>query len=89
MFPIDGEGCAFPEESCLCQCDQPGSCGYWAYFDWDEERASWIYAAQGARQRLLGDGDLDAWVWLTSTGPEAVEAALPKDVGFEEVCPKE
>ncbi len=86
---IDGEGCAFPEESCLCQCDQPGSCGYWAYFVWDEQRTSWTYAAQGARQRLLRDGDLDAWVWLTSTGPEAVEAALPKDVGFEEVCPKE
>ena len=86
---IDGEGCAFPEESCLCRCDQPGSCGYWAYFDWDEERGSWSYASQGARLRLLSDGDLDAWVWLDSTGAEAVEAALPEGVGFEQVCPKE
>jgi hypothetical protein len=86
---IDGEGCAFPEEACLCRCDQPGSCGYWAYFVWDEQRGSWSYASQGARVRLLRDGDLDAWVWLTSTGPEAVEAALPEDVGFEEVCPEE
>ena len=83
---IDGEGCAFPEESCLCRCDQPGSCGYWAYFVWDGQRASWSYASQGARLRLLGDGDLDAWVWLTSSGPEDVAAALPQDVAFEDIC---
>lgn len=84
---IDGEGCAFPEESCLCQCDQPGSCGYWAYFVWDKPLVSWTYAAQGARARLLRDGDLDAWVWLTSSGPDAVNAALPQDIAFSEVCP--
>ncbi len=84
---IDGEGCAFPEKPCLCRCDQPGACGYWAYFGWDLQTGSWTYAAQGARQRQLHDGDLDAWVWLDSTGPEAVTAALPQDVTFKDVCP--
>lgn len=85
---IDGEGCDFPQQACLCQCDRPGSCAYWAYFGWDRQRGDWTYAVQGARMRQLHDGDLDAWIWLTSTGPEAVEAALPKDVDFEKVCPK-
>jgi hypothetical protein len=83
---IDGEGCAFPEEPCLCQCDQPGACGYWAYFGWDPQRGAWTYAAQGARLRQLHDGDLDAWVWLTSTGPDAAMAAIPQDIAFEDVC---
>lgn len=86
---IDGEGCAFPEESCLCECDQPGACGYWAYFGWDAARNSWIYNALGARARRLTDGDLDAWVWLESTGPDAVAAALPEGMTFEGVCETE
>jgi hypothetical protein len=85
---IDGEGCAFPEEPCLCQCDQPGACGYWAYFGWDAE-LGWVYASQGARLHRLSDGDLDAWVWLTGTGPEAVRAALPQGVSFQDVCPND
>ena len=83
---IDGEGCAFPEEACLCECDQPGACGYWAYFSWDAARSSWIYNSLGARARHLTDGDLDAWVWLESTGPEEVAAAMPEGITFEGVC---
>ena len=86
---IDGEGCAFPEEPCLCECDAPGACGYWGYFGWDEERDSWTYAVLGARLRRLQDGDLDAWVWLDSTGPEVVAAALPEGISFDQVCPPE
>lgn len=83
---IDGEGCTFPKEPCLCRCDQPGSCGYWAYFSQNAQGEGWTYSAQGARLRRLHDGDIDAWVWLTSTGPEAVTAALPKDIAFADVC---
>jgi hypothetical protein len=86
---VDGEGCAFPEEACLCECDRPGACGYWAYFSWDETGQGWIYNSQGARLRRLGDGALDAWVWLESRGPEEVAAALPEGIAFEDVCPGE
>ncbi|HET7011268.1 MAG TPA: hypothetical protein VFI11_10870 [Anaerolineales bacterium] len=86
---IEGDGCSFPEEPCLCECSLPGSCGYWAYFGWDDERQAWTYAPLGARARQLSDGDIDAWVWVESTGPEAVEAALPEGISFEEVCREE
>lgn len=85
---IAGEGCDVPAEPCLCRCLGSGTCAYWAYFQRDPE-AGWIYSTQGARARRVGPGDLDGWVWLTSTGPADAEAAARRlqEIRFEDVCP--
>lgn len=85
---IDQEGCAFPSEPCLCGCDSPGACTYWAYFHLDRD-AGWVYSALGAQMRQVGAGDLDAWVWLSSAGTSDSEAVLERlqPFTFDGVCP--
>jgi len=78
-------GCAFPDEACLCRCRGGGACSYWAYFHWSDE-GGWVYAVQGARLRLLHDGDLDAWIWLDRSLPSDEIALPPPDLTFESVC---
>ncbi len=82
---ISGEGCRFPDEACLCHCRGVGPCSYWAYFNWDPENG-WTYAVQGARLRMLHDGDLDAWIWLDRSPPGAEFPLLPPEVTFEGIC---
>jgi hypothetical protein len=85
---IDQEGCAFPSEPCLCGCDTPGACSYWAYFHRDPG-AGWVYSALGAQMRQVGAGELDAWVWLSSPGTSDSEAVLERlqPFTFGGVCP--
>lgn len=83
---LDGEGCAFPAQPCLCECSAPGACTYWAYFARTPE-GGWAYSPLGPSARRLADGAVDGWVWLTSAGAGApTEVPLP-DLDFEEVCP--
>ncbi|MGH2627581.1 MAG: hypothetical protein ACRDHY_13130 [Anaerolineales bacterium] len=84
---IDGEGCDGPGEPCLCQCLGPGSCAYWSYFQ-RAPQAGWTYSALGARARRVWPGELDGWVWLTSSSPADAEAAAGAldEFGFEDVC---
>ena len=82
---IDGEGCSFPQDSCLCQCRGPGGCSYWAYFNLDPD-GGWTYAVQGARLRALKGGDVDAWVWLDRSLPGGELPLPPGDVNFPSVC---
>lgn len=82
---IDGEGCGFPSEACLCACRGAGGCSYWAYFNRDPG-GDWVYAFQGATQRVVHDGDLDAWVWLDRAVP-GDELSLPSsETDFESIC---
>jgi hypothetical protein len=81
---IDEEGCAFPDEACLCRCRGAGTCSYWAYFNWEDN--GWIYAVQGARLHMLSDGDLDAWIWLDRSLAADELPLPPSDLTFESVC---
>jgi hypothetical protein len=82
---IDGQGCAYPAEACLCQCQGLGDCAYWASFV-RTPPGSWTYAGQGVSMQLLRPGDLYAWVWLpTASSTEALEWLPTGDV--EAVCP--
>ncbi|MEX0788469.1 MAG: hypothetical protein WD906_02940 [Anaerolineales bacterium] len=85
---IDQEGCAFPSEPCLCGCGTPGACMYWAYFHRDGG-AAWVYSALGAQMRQVAAGELDAWVWLSSSGTADSDAVLERleIFTFEGVCP--
>lgn len=84
---IDGEGCRFPAEGCFCECNSLGSCSYWAYFTHGAD-GQWVYSPLGARAQPVRDGDLHAWVWVSSTSsePGALQARLP-EVTFDDVCP--
>ena len=85
---IDQEGCAFPSEPCLCGCVSPGACTYWAYFHLDRD-AGWVYSALCAQMREVGAGEVDAWVWLSSSGTTDTAAALERlqPFTFEAICP--
>jgi len=83
---IDGEGCEFPAENCLCRCRPGQPCQYWAYFNHDPG-GDWSYGARGASQRIVRDGSLDAWVWLTSASADEAAAPVLESLTFESVCP--
>ena len=82
---IDGQGCDFPARPCFCKCQALRSCQYWAYFVQDEA-GNWVYATLGARAQPVRDGDVDAWVWLSSTSAAAPGSPpLPK-ITLAEIC---
>lgn len=59
---VDGEGRAFPTESCVPPCPS-GSCRFWAYFTRERATGRWAFSDTGASSRVLRDGDADAWVF--------------------------
>ena len=65
---IDDTGCSDPG-SCFCQCGG-GDCAYWAYFGLAEDE--WRFQNIGPSQRMIRDGDTDAWVWGAGGGPPPV-----------------
>ena len=65
---IDDTGCSDPG-SCFCQCSG-GDCAYWVYFGLTEDE--WRFQNIGPSQRMIGDGDTDAWVWGAGGGPPPV-----------------
>jgi len=82
---IDGQGCAYPAEPCLCHCRGLGDCAYWASFV-RTPPGSWTYAGQGVSSQPLQSGDLYAWVWLpTASSTEALEWLPDGDMGVN--CP--
>ena len=82
---IDGQGCAYPAEPCLCRCQGLGDCAYWASFV-RTPPGSWTYAGQGVSSQPVRSGDLYAWVWLpTASSTEALEWLPAGDMGL--ICP--
>lgn len=83
---IDGQGCDYPAEACFCQCEQLGSCTYWAYFV-RTPPGDWTYSALGVSAQPVRSGEVHTWIWLdaSKTGTDAV--GLLPDVGFDQVCP--
>jgi hypothetical protein len=82
---IGGQGCAYPDEQCLCQCQGLGDCAYWASFV-RTPPGPWTYAGQGVSTQRLRSGDLYAWVWLpTASSTEALDWLPTGDV--EAICP--
>jgi|SRR3990170_230224 len=82
---IGGEGCDFPSEGCLCACRGTGGCSYWAYLNW-RPPDGWSYGVQGAGQRRLSDGDMDAWIWLERALPGDDLPRPPAEFTFDTVC---
>ncbi len=85
---VDGEGCAFPVQDCLCECRGPGSCTYWSYFT-RAPGQDWVYSPLGASAQPVHDGDLEGWAWLSGTSRVAPEVPPLPDLTFEEICPSE
>mgnify|MGYP001130783609 CR=1 FL=1 len=82
---IDGQGCAYPAEDCLCRCRGLGDCAYWASFVRTPPGA-WTYAGQGVSAQSLHPGDLYAWVWLPTAESGAALEWLPTG-GIADLCP--
>lgn len=83
---IDGQGCAFPAEDCLCQCRGLGECAYWASFV-RTPPGEWTYAALGLSAQKVRPGDLYAWVWLPSASANAEVLGWLPDSTLESICP--
>ncbi len=83
---IDGQGCAFPAEDCLCQCRGLGECAYWASFVRTPPGA-WTYAALGLSAQEVEPGDLYAWVWLPSASANTEVLGWLPDSEVESICP--
>lgn len=83
---IDGQGCAYPAETCLCQCQGLGDCAYWASFV-RTPPGSWTYAVQGVSAQQVRPGDLYAWVWLPSASSNADALKWLPDSTLESICP--
>ncbi|MBK7204033.1 prenyltransferase/squalene oxidase repeat-containing protein [Candidatus Amarolinea dominans] len=65
---IGGTGC--PSADCFCGCPAPfDPCFYWSYFNWNGH--AWDFAAVGAGERQLHDGDVDGWRWSQGQPPDA------------------
>lgn len=73
---IGDTGCSDPG-ICFCQCSG-GDCAYWAYFGLSDDE--WRFQNVGPSQRMIRDGDTDAWVWGAGGGPTpAAGLAAPCD----------
>jgi hypothetical protein len=78
---IQGQGCDFPDEPCLCHCPGGPGCTYWTYSTLEGGR--WRYSHLGAQARLLRPGDVDGWAW----GPgEEGRGAEPPLRTFDALC---
>lgn len=80
---IDGEGCAYPAESCFCQC-QGSPCVYWSY--WTQAADGWRYEARGASITRVRDGEVHGWRWGAGT---VAEAQAPPLSTIAEICAAE
>ena len=70
---IDGTGCAYPAESCFCQC-QGSPCLYWSYWTLAEE--GWRYETLGAGNTRIRNGDVQGWRWGAGTATKAEQPPL-------------
>ena len=83
---IEGQGCAFPAEDCLCKCRGLGECAYWASFV-RTPPGPWTYAALGISSHKVRPGDLYAWVWLPSASANTEVLGWLPDSTLESICP--
>ena len=77
---IEGVGCAYPAQTCFCQCMGSGLCRYWNYYYRDPGQSTWTYSALGATLRTVRPGAEEAWVWGDGSTPPA------PDLSFEALC---
>jgi hypothetical protein len=86
LCSIDGQGCNFPAEKCFCQCGNSGPCTYWAYFVLNQE-GKWVYSPLGVKGRIVHNGDVDAWAWLSRASKDdpKINPTLP-EIDFETIC---
>lgn len=81
---IRDEGCAYPSQSCFCQCENiKSTCIYWISFA--QVNGEWKYATLGASNTKVRDGDMQAWVW--GAGQADGTSVLPPAMSFDAVCP--
>ena len=82
---INGTGCAFPDESCFCQCEGGDRCAYWSYFHLSDD-GNWQYSPVGAGSFTVEDGAVEGWWWRDSRTPESNP---PEPIAFETICSNE
>ena len=78
---LNGTGCAFPAQSCFCQCEGT-PCTYWSYWRQDEAGA-WQYATAGAANTRIRAGTVEGWVWGEGTTSTAM---APPALTLADIC---
>jgi len=78
---LDNEGCTYPADECFCQC-QGAPCTFWIY--WYLDGGNWKFSSQGAANRQVQDGDVEAWVW--GEGSPNNGGTQPPKITFDEIC---
>ncbi len=78
---LNGTGCAFPAQSCFCQCEGT-PCTYWSYWRQDEAGA-WQYATAGAANTRISAGTVEGWVWGEGTTSTAL---APAALTLADIC---
>ncbi|MFQ5344091.1 MAG: hypothetical protein ACE5F6_21315 [Anaerolineae bacterium] len=77
---LGGEGCNYPDENCLCQC-QGATCTYWQY--WHLIEGEWQYSSTGAGDWDVANGSVDGWAWGVGD-PSGGEK--PPATSFDALC---
>jgi len=78
---IQDDGCDYPAEACFCQCKGGSSCKYWSY--WHLKDGAWQYSQFGASDYMVGNGDIEGWVWGAGSPSSAPQ---PPIVDFNSIC---
>ena len=73
---IGDVGCNYPASHCFCECLRT-PCNYWSY--WYLAEGVWVYSGMGGSDRLVTDGQVDAWVWGDGS-------RQPGEYGFDDLC---
>jgi hypothetical protein len=74
---IDGTGCDYPGEPCVCQSYGPGGV-YWSYHHLREGK--WRTSIVGASSYIVRSGEVEGWAWSDGAPPAQTYT-------FEQICP--
>lgn len=77
---LDSQGCAYPQQSCWCQC-KGDPCVYWQYYHLVD--GAWAYAPIGASSHTVAAGDVDGWSWGAGAGEQGLRPPL---LTLEDIC---
>lgn len=78
---IGGVGCAYPGQSCFCECEGSGPCTFWGYYR-ANNAGEWEFSTAGASVSQVRDGDREGWRY----GPQTPEGGNSPQAKVDSEC---